>query len=162
MNFEKISKLSQRHVWSICGSDSCSQFSNVLFLSLPELPEGNPPLKNLSSSNPQNPAYYTDAPVHDQWPIYTDLDSNADNSWDSVPESAAAPSRNKREFCRRCGGKLSPVDPPYSYDPAKGIPPGFDVKCEACDRHDWSKPRRVWVQKHGWRRFPLQSVLAWR
>lgn len=52
---------------------------------LPELPVENPPLKDLSSSNPQNPAYYIDAPVHDQWPLYTDLDSTADNSWDSVP-----------------------------------------------------------------------------
>jgi beta-galactosidase len=52
---------------------------------LPELPAQNPPLANLSSSNPQNRAYYIDAPVHDQWPIYSDLDSSADNSWDSVP-----------------------------------------------------------------------------
>jgi beta-galactosidase len=53
---------------------------------LPELPPQNPPLKDLSSSNSQNPAFYIDAPVHDQWPIYTDLDSTADNSWDSVPD----------------------------------------------------------------------------
>jgi beta-galactosidase len=53
---------------------------------LPELPVDNPSLKDLSSSNPQNPAYYIDAPAHDQWPIYTDLDSTADNSWDSVPD----------------------------------------------------------------------------
>ena len=53
---------------------------------LPELPVDNPPLKDLSSSTPQNPAYYIDAPVHDQWPIYTDLDTTADNSWDSVPD----------------------------------------------------------------------------
>jgi beta-galactosidase len=53
---------------------------------LPELPSPNSPLKDLSSSNPQNPAFYIDAPVHDQWPFYTDLDSTADNSWDSVPD----------------------------------------------------------------------------
>jgi beta-galactosidase len=52
---------------------------------LPESPLENSPVKDLSSSNPQNPAYYIDAPVHNQWPIYTDLDSTADNSWDSVP-----------------------------------------------------------------------------
>jgi beta-galactosidase len=52
---------------------------------LPELPAENPPLKDLTSSNPQTHAFYIDAPVHDQWPIYTNLDSTADNSWDSVP-----------------------------------------------------------------------------
>ncbi len=52
---------------------------------LPALPAGNAPLKDLASSNANNAAYYIDEPVHDQWPIYTDLDSTADNSWDSVP-----------------------------------------------------------------------------
>lgn len=55
---------------------------------LPESPTANLPLKDLTSSNAQNPAYYIDAPIHDQWPLYSDLDSTADNSWDGVPDEA--------------------------------------------------------------------------
>ena len=40
---------------------------------------------NLSSSNANNPAYFMDMPVHAQWPIYYDLDSTADNSWNTIP-----------------------------------------------------------------------------
>jgi hypothetical protein len=53
---------------------------------LPELPVNGTPLKDLSSTNTQNPAHYIDAPVHEQWPVYTDLDSTADNSWDAIPD----------------------------------------------------------------------------
>ena len=52
---------------------------------LSELPAGQCPLRNLRSSNPGNPAYYVDMPVQAQWPIYYDLDSTADNSWDAIP-----------------------------------------------------------------------------
>jgi beta-galactosidase len=43
------------------------------------------PITNLASSNVNNPAYFMDMPVHAQWPIYYDLDSTADNSWNTIP-----------------------------------------------------------------------------
>ena len=46
---------------------------------------GSLPISDLASSNPQNPAYYMNMPVHAQWPFYYDLDSNADNSWNTIP-----------------------------------------------------------------------------
>ena len=52
---------------------------------LPELPAAGSPVKSLSSSNPANPAYLMDMPVHAEWPIYSDLDSTADNSWHDLP-----------------------------------------------------------------------------
>ncbi len=52
---------------------------------LPELPHAPLPISNLASSNPANPAHYMDMPVQAQWPIYSDLDSTADNSWDTLP-----------------------------------------------------------------------------
>jgi beta-galactosidase len=52
---------------------------------LSELPVNNPLVTNLSSSNSSNPAYYMDMPVQAQWPIYYDLDSTADNSFNDVP-----------------------------------------------------------------------------
>jgi hypothetical protein len=39
----------------------------------------------------------------------------------------------KRKFCRRCGGKLVPIE----RDAA-----GFDRKCEVCGRTEWSDPRK--------------------
>jgi len=49
---------------------------------------GSQPLvTDLKSSNPANPAYYMDMPVHPQWPIYYDLDTTADNSFDQLPEA---------------------------------------------------------------------------
>ena len=55
----------------------------------PELPPAAPPIRDLASSNPVNPAYYMDMPVHAQWPIYYDLDSTADNSWNDLPPELA-------------------------------------------------------------------------
>jgi len=52
---------------------------------LPELAALNSPLKSLTSSNAANPAYLIDAPIHPQWPIYSDLDATADNSWNRLP-----------------------------------------------------------------------------
>jgi beta-galactosidase len=52
---------------------------------LPELPGDPLPISGLTSSNANNPAYYMDMPIHEQWPIYYDLDSNADNSWNTIP-----------------------------------------------------------------------------
>ncbi len=52
---------------------------------LPELPGASLPISNLASSNAQNPARYMDMPVQPQWPIYYDLDSTADNSWNTLP-----------------------------------------------------------------------------
>ena len=52
---------------------------------LPELPQALLPISNLTSSNPDNPAHYIDMPVQAQWPIYADLDSTADNSWNTLP-----------------------------------------------------------------------------
>ncbi len=43
------------------------------------------PIANLASSNANNPAYFMDMPVHAQWPLYYDLDSTADNSWNTLP-----------------------------------------------------------------------------
>jgi beta-galactosidase len=43
------------------------------------------PISDLASSNLQNPAYYMHMPVQAQWPFYYDLDSTADNSWNTIP-----------------------------------------------------------------------------
>ncbi|HZP61729.1 MAG TPA: hypothetical protein VFB27_15490, partial [Opitutaceae bacterium] len=51
---------------------------------LPVLP-ANPLVTHFTSSNSANPAYYMDMPVQPQWPIYYDLDSTADNSFDTLP-----------------------------------------------------------------------------
>ncbi len=51
----------------------------------PALPTPQLPVGNLTSSNPANPAYYMDMPVDAQWPLYYDLDSTADNSWNTLP-----------------------------------------------------------------------------
>jgi hypothetical protein len=52
---------------------------------LGELPGDPIPISGLTSGNAGNPAYYMDMPIHEQWPIYYDLDSNADNSWNKIP-----------------------------------------------------------------------------
>jgi beta-galactosidase len=52
---------------------------------LPALPNVASPIGDLASSNANNPAYYMDMPVHAQWPLYYDLDSTADNSWNTIP-----------------------------------------------------------------------------
>ena len=52
---------------------------------LPQLPGDPLPISGLTSSNAANPAYYMDMPIHPQWPIYYDLNSNADNSWNTIP-----------------------------------------------------------------------------
>ena len=52
---------------------------------LPELPVANPLVTDLQTSNPDNQAYFMDMPVQAQWPIYYDLDSTADNSFDALP-----------------------------------------------------------------------------
>ncbi len=51
---------------------------------LPELPV-NPLVADLHASNPNNRPYFMDLPVQAQWPIYYDLDSTADNSFDALP-----------------------------------------------------------------------------
>jgi beta-galactosidase len=51
----------------------------------PEMPVERPLIASLASSNAANPAFFMDMPVHAQWPIYTDLDSTADNSWNLIP-----------------------------------------------------------------------------
>jgi beta-galactosidase len=53
---------------------------------LPELPTDSLPITRLVSSNTRNPAYFMGTPVQGQWPIYYDLDSTADNSWNTLPE----------------------------------------------------------------------------
>ena len=52
---------------------------------LPELPLSPLPIRDLASSNPDNPARFMDMPVQAQWPLYYDLDSTADNSWNTLP-----------------------------------------------------------------------------
>ena len=52
---------------------------------LPELPLTNPLVTDLQTSNPANTARFMDMPVQPQWPIYCDLDSTADNSFDALP-----------------------------------------------------------------------------
>jgi beta-galactosidase len=52
---------------------------------LPELPVTNPLVTDLQTSNPENHAWFMDMPVQAQWPIYYDLDSTADNSFDTLP-----------------------------------------------------------------------------
>jgi hypothetical protein len=50
-----------------------------------EVPDSPLLISDLTSSNAKNPAYYMDMPIHAQWPIYADLDSTADNSWNTIP-----------------------------------------------------------------------------
>jgi len=52
---------------------------------LPELLVADPLVTDLQTSNPANRAYFMDMPVQAQWPIYYDLDSTADNSFDTLP-----------------------------------------------------------------------------
>ena len=52
---------------------------------LPEMPSDPLLISGLTSSNAGNPAYYMNMPIHEQWPIYYDFDSNADNSWNAIP-----------------------------------------------------------------------------
>ena len=52
---------------------------------LPELPVQNPLVTNLTSSNAANRAYYINDQPQEQWPVYYDLDSTADNSFDQLP-----------------------------------------------------------------------------
>ena len=52
---------------------------------LPELPVTDPLVTDLQTSNPDNHAYFMDMPVQAQWPVYYDLDSTADNSFDMLP-----------------------------------------------------------------------------
>lgn len=54
---------------------------------LPEIPDSAPLLKDLTSSNTDNPAYFMDLPVQPQWPVYDDFDSTADNSLDVIPDA---------------------------------------------------------------------------
>ena len=55
---------------------------------LPEIPDAQIPITALKSSNSENPAYFMNMPVRPQWPIYSDLDSTADNSTNLIPEAA--------------------------------------------------------------------------
>jgi beta-galactosidase len=52
---------------------------------LPESLSPSPLIKDLTSSNARNAAYFMDMPPHEQWPIYYDLDGTADNSWNRLP-----------------------------------------------------------------------------
>jgi beta-galactosidase len=52
---------------------------------LPELPVKNPLVTDLQTSNPDNRAWFMDMPAQAQWPLYYDLDSTADNSFDTLP-----------------------------------------------------------------------------
>ena len=42
-------------------------------------------VRALVSSNPLNPAVFIDQPVHADWPVYTDFDSTADNTFGPLP-----------------------------------------------------------------------------
>ncbi len=53
----------------------------------PEVPVQNPLVDDLQTSNPANVAHFMDMPVQAQWPIYYDLDGNADNSFDELPKA---------------------------------------------------------------------------
>jgi beta-galactosidase len=48
-------------------------------------PDAQLPVSGLASSNAKNPAYDMEMPIRAQWPIYTDFDSTADNSWNNIP-----------------------------------------------------------------------------
>lgn len=56
---------------------------------LAAMPNPTPLVKDLKSANVNNQAYFMDMPVQPQWPIYYDLDSTADNSFDSLPPQIA-------------------------------------------------------------------------
>ena len=42
-------------------------------------------IRDLRSSNPENYAYFIDAPVQEQWPFYYDFNGTADNTFASLP-----------------------------------------------------------------------------
>ncbi len=42
-------------------------------------------VRDLSASNPLNPAVFVDQPVHSDWPVYSDFDGTADNTFGSIP-----------------------------------------------------------------------------
>lgn len=42
-------------------------------------------VRDLTSSNPTNPAVFIDQPVRADWPVYTDFDSTADNTFGPIP-----------------------------------------------------------------------------
>ena len=42
-------------------------------------------VRDLVSSNPINPAVFIDQPVHADWPVYTDFDGTADNTFGPIP-----------------------------------------------------------------------------
>jgi hypothetical protein len=52
---------------------------------LPPVADDHPLVKDVQSSNAANPAYYMEMPAQAQWPIYDDLDSTADNSFNELP-----------------------------------------------------------------------------
>jgi hypothetical protein len=75
------------------------------------------PIANLASSNPDNPAYFMDMPVHAQWPLYYDLDSTADNSWNKLPAEVEGASW----IALKRVTKPDPIDP--TAKPSKNPPP---------------------------------------
>jgi beta-galactosidase len=65
-----------------------SDGSDVYFFGpdgLAEVPLQGAPFSELTSSNPDNPVHMITVPVQSAWPIYSDLDSTADNSWNKPP-----------------------------------------------------------------------------
>ena len=81
------------------------------------LPTPQPAITGLTSSNPANPAYYMDEPVHAQWPIYYDLDSTADNSWNTIPPEI----QGSTWIALRRVTKPDPIDP--NAKPNRNPPP---------------------------------------
>jgi len=77
-----------KNVVTASDDDGHSDTATIYFCGedgLPSLPTADPPISDLASSNEKNPAHYMDMPIQAQWPIYYDLDSTADNTWNTLP-----------------------------------------------------------------------------
>src|SRR4029450_13648083 len=68
------------------------------------VPEGAGLVRELVSSNPKTPAWFTDQEPRDQWPFYFEFDGSADDTFDVLPEAV----RGARWITTR---RLSKPDP---------------------------------------------------
>ena len=84
----------------------------------PETPPAALPIRDLASSNPDNPAHFMDMPVQAQWPIYYDLDSTADNSWNTLPPEL----ENASWIALRRVTKPDPAPAPTHRNPTPAAP----------------------------------------
>lgn len=59
----------------------------------PAIPVDNPLITNITTSNKNNMAYALDLAPQAQWPVYYDVDSTADNTFDQLPPEVTSSSK---------------------------------------------------------------------